>query len=382
MNYRTKILAYHRSMVRDSVRVERYRSAILSTVKPGDVVLDLGTGTGLQAFFACQAGARRVYAVEAGDIVHIARHLCRANGLEDRVIFVEGMSDQVSLPEPVDVVISETLGNIGLDEGVLGWVADASKRFLKEGGTIIPASVTVHAVPVEAPDSYEALDFSRGELFGLDFSPMRRFVCNNQWSTQFTPDAFLADPLPIAKVELARIETLSSRSEVSFKATRSGTVHGIGGWFAAALTDTIHISNAPPNEAPSWNQILFPLEVPIRVCEGDTLRLFIRTVNGREWRWKLEAHPAGSGQKPRSSGEHATLYGFPLSMQALKRQSATYAPTLSHSGRIELSALSLFDGEKTISDIANELMSQYPDFFPSESAAGAFVRRAVQRSSQ
>jgi predicted nicotinamide N-methyase len=41
----------------------------------GKVVLDVGTGTGILAYFAVQAGARHVYAVEASNMAEVATKL-------------------------------------------------------------------------------------------------------------------------------------------------------------------------------------------------------------------------------------------------------------------------------------------------------------------
>ena len=56
----------HADMVFDKSRVAAYRDAINETVKPGDVVADLGSGTGLLSFLCLQAGAARVHAIESG----------------------------------------------------------------------------------------------------------------------------------------------------------------------------------------------------------------------------------------------------------------------------------------------------------------------------
>ena len=50
-----QIIEYHRSMLIDEVRTTSFLRAILGAVKPGDVVLDMGCGTGVLSYFACIA---------------------------------------------------------------------------------------------------------------------------------------------------------------------------------------------------------------------------------------------------------------------------------------------------------------------------------------
>jgi predicted RNA methylase len=51
-------------MIGDSIRMRAYVQALRDAVKPGSVVLDIGTGTGIFAMLASQFGAQRVYAIE------------------------------------------------------------------------------------------------------------------------------------------------------------------------------------------------------------------------------------------------------------------------------------------------------------------------------
>jgi ribosomal protein L11 methylase PrmA len=63
------------------------------------VVLDVGTGSGILAIWSAQAGARKVYAVEATNMAEHARELARANGVADIVEVIQGTVEDVELPE-------------------------------------------------------------------------------------------------------------------------------------------------------------------------------------------------------------------------------------------------------------------------------------------
>ncbi|PYM93211.1 MAG: SAM-dependent methyltransferase, partial [Candidatus Rokuibacteriota bacterium] len=127
------VLDEHRQYLADDTRVSAFRQAIEEVVGPGDVVLDLGAGTGILGLMACRAGAKRVYAVDEGPIIGLARDIAAANGLQDRITHIKGLSTRVELPERVDVVLADQIGRFGLESGILEYFADARARFLKPG---------------------------------------------------------------------------------------------------------------------------------------------------------------------------------------------------------------------------------------------------------
>lgn len=378
-----KVLDFHRRLLADTVRTQSLQRAIAQTVRAGDVVLDLGSGTGILACFACQAGARKVYAVEAGDAVGLARELCRKNGLQDRVVFLQELSARVDLPDRVDVLVTETLGNFGLEEGLLGAVIDARARFLKPNGAIIPQSVELFITPVELHAAYRRIETWTNDLYGLDFSPLRPFATNNLYAVRLEPEAFLADPVSLGRLRLADVNTPAVRSDVSVVARRQGTLHGLGGWFTAELSKDISLSNAPPLQTPSWGHAFLPLAHLVSLEEGDRLTITIATYNGAEWRWQVEVHspPTSLGASPQRKAqfEHSTFWGFPWSPERLRKRASSYAPTLSRRGEAEASLLALCTGQRTLGEIEQELLGRYPDVFRSAQEASVFVREVVAR---
>ena len=77
----------HNDMIYDEHRVTAYQRAIERTVKAGDVVIDVGTGTGILAFLCLRAGAARVHAIDRSPVINWARRLAESNGMVDQIIF-------------------------------------------------------------------------------------------------------------------------------------------------------------------------------------------------------------------------------------------------------------------------------------------------------
>jgi precorrin-6B methylase 2 len=140
-------------MLYDQRRTGDYLRAIAAGVKPGDVVVEIGTGSGVLAIAAARAGARRVYAIEASDIGPVAQRSFERNGVADVVTLVRGWSRHVTLPELADVLVSEVIGNEPLEEEILETTLDARQRLLRPDGLLLPNALHLHARPLRLPDA-------------------------------------------------------------------------------------------------------------------------------------------------------------------------------------------------------------------------------------
>jgi SAM-dependent methyltransferase len=284
------VLDVHRDLLDDRRRTNAYRDAIRAVVTPGSVVLDLGSGSGILALFALEAGARRVFAVEQQHSADIAAFLARHLGVSDRMEVIHRRSTAVTLPEPVDVIITETLGSFGLEEGILGSVIDARKRLLKAGGAIIPSALTLSVVPVELPDAYDKhLASWTRQPYGLDFSPMAFFAANSIYVWDVPAAAHLATPEPIIRIDLTTAEDAAAAGRAAFTIGRPAVMHGFAGWFnarlAAGVELTVELTNALPGLTENWQQVYLPIEVPVAVSAGERVTIAVECVDGKKWRW-------------------------------------------------------------------------------------------------
>ena len=290
--------AVHVAMLDDRARTIAYLDAIARVVRPGDVVIDLGTGSGVLAVAAVRAGARHVYAVEASGIARTARAVFEANGVADRVTLVPGWSTQVELPEPADVLLSETIGDEPLGERTLEALMDARRRFLKDGARFVPRQLQLRATPVTLPDDVRRRWGTDPQVFedwrawyGLDLSPLReargnvsrlRTVRGREtvgWST-------LAEPAVVAAIDFASLEALVVDGEGTMRATADGRVDAVVvTWELRLDDDGVIETRMVPEAASHWWTPVWVLPEPLGVRAGDELTL--------AYRYRVPGHPDG-----------------------------------------------------------------------------------------
>lgn len=282
-------IADHQRMVADRIRVEAYRQAIHAQVTPGDVVVDVGTGTGLLAVFAAEAGARKVYGIDWGSIQATAQQVAQANGYGDVITVLRGDAKQIALPEPADWVISELMGSFGLEEDVMAVLLEA-RRWLKPTGGFLPRKLTLQLAPVTAPQTDALIRFWDHADLGLDLSPVARAACHDLQRADPADLTVLAAPVAWATLDPLSLATPHRRGTASFVATAAGLCHGFAGWFDAELAPGVALRNGPSDPATHWGCAFLPVERPLSLAVGDAVDVDLQVVSvaGRvmwTWRW-------------------------------------------------------------------------------------------------
>ena len=280
----------HISMLNDRERTGAYLRAIPAVVRPGDVVVEIGTGTGVLTMAAARAGARHVYTIEAGAIGRAAQALFEANGMADRITLVSGLSSHVTLPERGDVLLSEIIGNDPLEERVLESTRDAAQRLLAPEARYLPRSLRVHVVPVAIPAPIRAGYFFAesararwSEWYGLDFGPLDRANASEPLRIFLRPHAIrewvrVCEPALVADIDLAGQHPPRVERDVPVVVTRRETIHGLVAYFDLDLSPGVELSTNPErvDEGSSWRLPVWLLPEPLAVEPGDALMLRYR----------------------------------------------------------------------------------------------------------
>lgn len=269
---------WHFSMLNDQGRNTAYQEAIRARVRPGDLVLDIGTGSGLLALLAAQAGAEHVVSCEAEPLVAAtARKIIADAGLADRITVVDAMSTDLrvgtDLPRRADVLVSEIFDCGLLGEGVLPAFAHARESLLTDGAVIVPGSARVWGQLVDSRELHERNHVS--QACGFDVSHFNRFRSLEYFSTYLDTYAHrtLTAPFPLMDFDF-RSGAGDTAVTVAPTATDSGPAHAVVLWFELDMGAGVTLSNGPQVRGTHWRQAVQTFDRPITVTAGDSVPLF------------------------------------------------------------------------------------------------------------
>jgi len=274
-------IEYHRTLIADKARNEALFAALKRVIVKGrTVVADIGAGSGLLGLMASRLGASEVHLYEASsEVAAVAAAVLKQNRARNCHLYPCRSTDMLDAPK-VDVVISETLGNYALEENILETLADAVKRMLKPGGTVIPSRIAQYAAPVIAPRLANELDAWRAIGHGLDLEPARTLSVNNVYVRLIAPKELLDAGRSGQRwddIDLTKPQKGTRKGELGWALERASTIYGFAYWWEAALGGGLTLSTAPDAPRSHWEQLYFPLAEPIAAKAGERVLLSLRS---------------------------------------------------------------------------------------------------------
>ncbi len=296
----------HREMLLDEVRCNAYQEAILRSVKPGDFVLDVGAGSGVLSMMACRAGAQKVYAVERTITADLARQLIEINGMEDRIQVIQNDVEAISLPDKVDVILSEWMGGFGIDENLLAPVLAARDAWLKPGGKLLPERVEICLGLGWDKHLDRSLSFWIKKPYGIDFSLIADASSNELYNARHHVDhtEMYTEPALLWEIDVCTYHYAQAmrpfQQSITLNIQRKGRINALAAWFNAYFDQDVELSNAPDAPKTHWGRTVFPLGQAIDVEEGTQVSIDL-TITPEDdnlcqnaWRIEMDGLPVRS----------------------------------------------------------------------------------------
>jgi protein arginine N-methyltransferase 1 len=367
------VLQEHLNYVSDRMRLELFQEAIAKAVKTGNSITDLGCGSGILGLLCLQAGAAKVYAIDSTAMIEIARETLSRAGYCGKAVFLRGHSYRIELPERVDVAICDHVGYFGFDYGIVQFFEDAKKRFLKPGGTLIPARIKLQLAVVESESSYGKAEEWRAENVPAEFHWLRHHGVNTKQAVNLKREELLGAPAELGSIDLREDNPDFFSWDAELRLERDGVMHGLGGWFECELAEGVWMTNSPVSDRRiNRPQVFLPVGEAVEVKAGDVVKTTIMTRPADHliaWTVKM---PATGRQF-----SHSTWLGALLTPQEIVKRNPAHVPRLSRTGQARTIVLGFCDGRRTVKQIEEAVLREYPGLFPSAKEISRFVAQVL-----
>lgn len=372
------ILQEHLEYLELPSRLDLYRAAVKTLVRPGDRVVDAGCGTALLGLLCLQAGAEHVYAIDSTNAIEIARESLTRAGWAPKADFIRGSSFQVDLSARVDVVICDHVGYFGFDYGLIGLLADARKRFLKLGGTLIPGRLKLHLGAVESQKGHRLAEAWQAPGIPPEFHWVRQHSVNSKHAVNLQRDELLTDPAELGCIDLQADNPDFFSWSAQLTVQRDGVLHGLAGWFECELAEGVWMTNSPLSDVGiDRPQAFLPIDEALSVKRGEVLDATVMARPADHMIAWVVAHPA-SGRR----FSHSTWQGDLLDREQMFRSHPEYIPNLSRTAHARSLVLGYCDGQRSVAQVQEAVLHDHPMLFPSREETARFITSVLSRDTQ
>ena len=242
--------SFHHHLLRDRARLDGWAEAIRRVVRRGDVVADVGAGSGILSWLAWRGGARKVLAVESNTHSHTRLlRLVRANGAMGHVVPILADGTEWRPAEPVDVVVCELM-ETGLLHEPIAAVMRNVRAWPARPRAVLPREVRLLVEGVALDDEYHGY---RAPMSGF------RYVGEGR------P---LTDRVAYAAYDFGREappETVDAR--FALRVAEDGLLGGIQLRTTTLVTEGVEVGEGPAYCTP----IVLALDEPVPVRAGERL---------------------------------------------------------------------------------------------------------------
>lgn len=363
------MIEHYRELLSDEDRINCFRQAIRQLVRAESIVIEIGAALGTYSFFASQAGAKKVYAIEMSDIFPVGKELARRNNLADKIVFIHGKSTAIDIPDKADLIIMEDYGPFFLYAGLEQVINDARRRFLKPNGTFLPSRIILKLAAVEYEALHRKIDLfsnNHDQLYGLDWSYTTELAFNQPYPADLNPKKLLTEEVTIREFDLNQESEFSYQFSAKVTISHKGTLHGLIGWWEAFFLPNLLYSNSPRQPSTGWGQLFIPLRFPIEVQQGEVIEISLMALPSKQhksldYKWSIKSD--------RQEQEGNTFQGSYLDLEHLLQYTPEARVQLNPQGEIINFLLDLCRKPISWQALAEALVRAYPNRFPTINAA-------------
>lgn len=226
----------------DDERTLAFQKAIKKTVKKGDTVVDLGTGSGIMALSAAHAGAKKIYAVEFDPFVtELVKKSIALNRFKKNINLLISDARKLRFAKKIkfNVVISEMLTTGMVDESQIQAINNLHNKKMVDDLTVFLPS---------RHDTHISLVNTNFTMFGLKIPMILHLWKWHKWSN--LKIIKMTDKLILNSIYFNKNNNEKFDATITFEAKRSGIINSLYLTSRTFLTNKLFLNDTEALNAP------------------------------------------------------------------------------------------------------------------------------------